>query len=424
MSTVQSSPLRVAVTVDLTPGPRAGGHVKCWERLARTALGFPEIDLTVFVSGPEEATAELGANVRFVALPPVFSTRRLSFLIGDIPDHTDLSPWHAGLARRLCDGFDVVHTTDAYFAFSRTAAGVSRRSGLPLVNSVHTATPELTRLFASQVVDRLCGSGRVGRFLTDVVRLPERAEEGKRATLLHYQSGCAYALVSRDDDRARATSVLPADRVRTLRRGIDRTMFTPDRRDRAWLAAEYGVPAEAVVVLFVGRMDPSKNIGQLAEAVRRAADSGAPLHLVCAGEGSQRAKVMGLLGNRAVCPGQIEPDRLGRIYASADLLALPSEIEVLGNVVLEGLASGLPVLVAERSGMGMLVDDGRTGLVVSGPGPEPWTEALTALARDPSRQASMRECVRRMPRTVLPGWDDVLSEDLLPVWRAASRSRP
>jgi glycosyltransferase involved in cell wall biosynthesis len=413
-------PLRVAVMVDLDWGPNAGGHVKCWERFAAAALDHPaDVDLTVFVSGSEIATTELGANVRFVTLPPVFSTQRLGWLTGNLPDHTDLSPWHWQLAERLTGKFDVLHTTDAFFAFAKTARRVAERTGVPLVNSIHTATPELTRLFARRALLRMAGGGRLGQWLVDDLRLPDRAGAAKVADLTRHQSACAYALVSRQIDADRAQTVLSSDRVRWLRRGADRGLFSPARRDRAWLRTAFGVPEDAVLLLYVGRLDPSKNVERLAEAVRLATAAGAPLVLLCAGEGHSRAQVAMTLDGRAFCPGRIEGEELARVYASADLFALPSEIEVYGNVVVEALASGVPALVAERGGMGFLVDPGRTGLVVSGDGPEPWARALVSLANDRARLASMREVVCQAAPRLLPAWDDVFLEDLLPVWRDA-----
>src|SRR5438874_5552023 len=106
-----SPPLKVGVLVDLDLTPEAGGHVKCWQRLAEAAVDCAELlDLTVHFSGPEPRRIELSSNVRYVVLPPVFSSARL---ICRVPDHTDLAPWHPRLARMLTD-YDLIHTTDAY----------------------------------------------------------------------------------------------------------------------------------------------------------------------------------------------------------------------------------------------------------------------------------------------------------------------
>ena len=109
-------PIRVAALVDLPRSPEAGGHVKCWERLAGAAAdGALPLDLTVYFSG-RDRTEVLGPGARLAHLPPLFSTAQLKFL-PYVPDHTDLAPYHPRLAREL-GAYDVIHTTDAFFAFA------------------------------------------------------------------------------------------------------------------------------------------------------------------------------------------------------------------------------------------------------------------------------------------------------------------
>src|SRR3954467_6922985 len=117
---VTARPLRVGVLVDLAWTSQAGGHVKCWERLSRAATELGgALDLTIHFSGAAPARRELTDTVRYVIERPVFSTQSLPFL-AHVPDHTDLAPWHPRLARAL-GRYDVIHTTDAYFAYARTA---------------------------------------------------------------------------------------------------------------------------------------------------------------------------------------------------------------------------------------------------------------------------------------------------------------
>src|SRR5579862_4098265 len=109
-------PIRVAALVDLPRSPEAGGHVKCWERLAEAAADAElPLDLTVYFSG-RHRTEVLGPGARLAHLPPLLSTAQLKFL-PYVPDHTDLAPYHPRLARELAD-YDLIHTTDAFFAFA------------------------------------------------------------------------------------------------------------------------------------------------------------------------------------------------------------------------------------------------------------------------------------------------------------------
>ncbi|HEY5209681.1 MAG TPA: glycosyltransferase [Stellaceae bacterium] len=413
--------LRVAVLVDLPLGAAAGGHVRCWERLAEAARDFPDrLDVTVHFIGPERARQDLSETVRYRIEPPVFSTRRLPFL-SHVPDHTDLAPWHPSLARRLGD-YDVIHTTDAYFAYARTAMVVGRRRNIPVVNSVHTNTPEYARLFTAQTIERLFGTGLVARLLLSRLDVAQRVERRMLRQLAAYQRHCAFALVSRPDQLAGVRATL-GDRAGLLRRGVDRRLFDPARRDRAWLERQYGIPAQRLVILNAGRLDRGKNIQLLAAAVDILLRRGVDAHLICAGDGVERLAVIERLGPRATCPGNVEPAELARLYAAADIFALPSRIEESANVLLEALASGLPVLVARDSGMGRAVRDRETGLVLPGGDPESWAQALMDLAAQPARRRAMGRAARDYADCVLPSWQDVLAQDLIPHWEEAARQR-
>ena len=413
--------LRVGVLVDLPLGVRAGGHVRCWERLAEAALGFAHrLDLTVHFAGPVSECRPLGETVRYAIERPVFSTERLRFL-SHVPDHTDLAHWHPALARAL-RRYDVIHTTDAYFAYARTAIRVGENAGIPVVNSIHTNTPEYARIFTAQTVERVFGKSILARLLLERVRIGERVEASMRRRLAAYQRRCAYVLLARPDEAAEARARLGA-RVGLLRRGIDHALFHPQKRDRHWLAEEYGIPPARLVLIYVGRLNRGKNVRLLIEAVAQCLTQGVDAHLLCVGEGDDRAEILRRLGPRATCPGAVAPAELARLYASADLFVFPSQIEESANVVREALASGLPALVASEGGMGRLICDA-TGCVLPGVSVAAWRDAIAALATEPQRRAAMRVAARRQAEDLVPSWADVLATDLLPVWQSVALRAP
>jgi glycosyltransferase involved in cell wall biosynthesis len=225
-----------------------------------------------------------------------------------------------------------------------------------------------------------------------------------RSRLAAHQRRCAFAFVSRPDELAGAQA-LTQGRAGLLRRGIDKTFFTPAKRRRA--------PDGRVVVLYAGRVNAGKNVGVLVEAI---AASSPDIHLVCAGEGAMRQEILGRLGSRASCPGNLDANALAESYASADLFAFPSTIEEHANVVQEALASGLPVLATES--MARSIDPGVTGLVLPADDPGAWAEAIARLG--PERRAPMGRAARAWAETRLPSWRDVVVEDLLPRWREAA----
>ena len=171
------------------------------------------------------------------------------------------------------------------------------------------------------------------------------------------------------------------------------------------------------MVLYAGRLNHGKNVGLVADAVASLVERGLPIHLLCAGDGDERATILSHLGPHASCPGNIEREKLARIYASADIFAFPSEIEEYANVVLEALASGLPVMVSARSSMGRLLIENLTGLVLPGGDAGAWAEAIAGLVKDSTRRLDMSHAARAYAERRLPSWDDVLGTDLLPHWR-------
>ncbi|HTB61453.1 MAG TPA: glycosyltransferase [Polyangia bacterium] len=413
--------LRVSVLVDLIHRPDAGGHVKAWEKLAAAAVGLAGLDLTVHFAGLVPGLRELADNVRYRFHRQAFSTARLPFL-SHVPDHTDLASHHPELARHLTDA-EIVHTTDAYFAYARTAERVARRRGVPLTSSVHTDTPRYTRLFTAATIERLFGPARLGHLLNDRLGLPERSEARMRRRLLRHQRLCAATLVSRPEEVGPLALLLAPRRVGLLRRGIDRALFSPAHRDRPWLESKFGIPAGRVVVLFVGRIDRGKNVLTLVEAVEALLRDGRPLHLFCAGEGPERSAVGARLGPAASCPGILPPAELARVYASTDVVAHPSEIEESSNVAREALASGRAFLTTEIVARGM-VTDGEDGVVVREGSPAAWSAALAGVADSAPLRERLGAAARRRAETTLPSWRDVLEQDLVSVWRQVHAGAP
>jgi glycosyltransferase involved in cell wall biosynthesis len=415
-------PTKVHVLVDLPRRPGAGGHVKSWERLAHAAADLDgALDLTVHFAGDAPGTHALSSHVRFETHRPIFSSSRLPFL-PEVPEHADLAPFHPGLARHL-EAADLIHTTDAYFVFARTAERVARRRKVPLVTSIHTDTPRYTAVFTAATIERLFGDGRVARLLTHGVGLPQRAEARMLRRFSEHQQRCAAVVVSRPDQLAPFSLRLGADRVSLLRRGVDRSLFRPAPPDRRWLESHFDIPPSRVVVAVVGRLDRIKNVMTIVEAMRLLAADGVPLHLLCAGEGPDRRAVFDSLGMRASCPGSVSPTDLARVYASVDVVAHPSRIEDTSNVVLEALACGRPLLVAAESGAARHVSDGRTGVVVEPNDPPSWAAALRRVAADAELRASLAAGAAAWAESAIPSWRDVLRDDLMAVWEAA-RARP
>ena len=294
--------LRVGVLVDLERGATAGGHVKCWERIAQAAtrLDLP-IDLSIHVQGENPETVELSERVRYIVRPPVLSTARWrSFDVG--ADHTDLAPVHLGVLRDLVK-YDVLHTTDAYFSYARTAAFVSRLWNKALVTSIHTDTPSYTRLYAERILRRLIPSQAIATWLVDRKKLPERFARRMRRKLERHVDRADWALIGE-----RTTADFAAEKASILRRGVDRSLFTPTRRNRAWLCNEYSISPTTKIVLFVGRLDEGKGVKILTQALKILASGGEDIVGMFAGRGPEADWINEQLGANGRVLGQVVPD--------------------------------------------------------------------------------------------------------------------
>ncbi len=131
-------------------------------------------------------------------------------------------------------------------------------------------------------------------------------------------------------------------RTRVLRRAVDTALFHPERRDEG-LRASWNVASDAPAVICVGRIAAEKNL-DLAVRAFRALQVGQPgARFIVVGDGPARA---GLAERNPdfVFTGTRRGDDLARHYASADLFVFPSRSETFGNVTLEALASGVPVV--------------------------------------------------------------------------------
>jgi glycosyltransferase involved in cell wall biosynthesis len=157
------------------------------------------------------------------------------------------------------------------------------------------------------------------------------------------------------------------EHLRIWPRGVDTTLFHPSRRSLAlreqWLGERAGLAEEPVILLYVGRVSWEKNLRLLIQAYRRMDHR--RCHLVIVGDGPAFAEVQKQLGGvPATFTGYLAGEDLAAAYASADVFAFPSYTETFGQVVLEAMASGLPVVGLEADGVCDLVRHQRSGLLM------------------------------------------------------------
>lgn len=162
---------------------------------------------------------------------------------------------------------------------------------------------------------------------------------------------------------------LPDSRVSVIYNGVDQERFHPANRGRyrAGMRAALGIEQDAWVVLFVGSGFERKGLGPLVEGFALVKDRESRLVVVGKGDAASYRALARHLGIAwRVVWARAQPD-VQRYYAAADAVALPALYEPFGNVHLEALASGLPVLASARAGGSEVVSHGRNGWVAENP---------------------------------------------------------
>jgi phosphatidylinositol alpha 1,6-mannosyltransferase len=202
-----------------------------------------------------------------------------------------------------------------------------------------------------------------------------------RAILRRFYSRCDMVLAPAESTAA----VLRAQRmtrdIAIWARGIDSERFNPERRDMGWRRT-LGIGDDEMVIAFLGRIVMEKGLDVFAEAIHALAERGVPHRVLVIGEGPANSWFEQQLP-QAVFVGQQTGDNVARALASADVLLNPSITETFGNVTLEAMACGLPVVAAIASGTSNLVRDGENGVLVDADDIDAFADALEAYARDP-----------------------------------------
>ena len=170
-------------------------------------------------------------------------------------------------------------------------------------------------------------------------------------------------------------------------RGIDHELWNPQRRDLEWRRG-LGIADDEIVVGFLGRIVMEKGLDVFAEAVDRLAQKGVKHRVLIVGEGPARDWFERRLPNAVFTGFQMGPD-LARAVASMDIFLNPSVTETFGNVSLEAMATGIPVVAARAAGSESIVQDGTTGLLVRPGAIEGYANALARLATDTGFRAQM-----------------------------------
>jgi glycosyltransferase involved in cell wall biosynthesis len=297
--------------------------------------------------------------------------------------HLPLPPFRR--ARRAVDAFrpDLVHVaTEATLGLALLRH--ARRREYPVVSSFHTNFDQYAAHYGVGFLNAL-----VWRYLRVFHNRTRETYVPSMATIRDLQSRGFERLV-----------LWP--------RGVDGALFRPDRPGREGVRAAIGAGPGDVVIGHVSRIAAEKNVAYLAEALRIVAAARPGVRLLIVGDGPARPELEERLGAAAHFAGYRRGDDLADHYAAADLFAFASKTETFGNVVLEAMASGLPVVALRAGGPGDIVRDGETGTLVDPDAPpDRFAAALLTLVDEPARRRAMAAAARAHAET--QSWDAIMA---------------
>lgn len=366
-------------------GGNAGGmNVYIAQTARRLADRGVEVDVFTRAASRRDAVATSpapGVTVHHVTAGPYGELSR-----AELADQ--LCPFTFGVLRAGAGHerahYDLVHAH--YWLSGQAGRLVAHRWGVPFVHTMHTMGKVKNAARSpgepAEPAERIAGE-------TQVVAAADRlvANTGREAGELVGLYGASPA------------------RVSTVSPGVDAAVFAPG--DRLAARARLGLPADAVLLLFVGRVQPHKGpdvlVAAAAGLLRRRPELTDRLRVAVVGGASgggslddlrDRAAELGIADAvRLVppCPQTVLADW----YRAATVTVVPSRSESFGLAAAESLACGAPVVAADVGGLSEVVTDGVTGALIDGHRPAAYAAAIDALTRDPGRYRAMRVAAAR-----------------------------
>jgi len=279
---------------------------------------------------------------------------------------------------------DLIHVLNP-FSLGLVGMKQARRLGVPLVASYHTDIP-----------------GFLERWGFDLLVEP------LWAYLLWLHGQADLNLCPSEATRAElAARHFP--RLKVWSRGVDATRFHPARRSAAWRHRLSQGHPDAPLLLYVGRLSPEKRVDWLQSVLTDLPE----VRLALVGDGPARPTLERLFDrSRVVFTGYLRGDDLANAYAAADIFVFPAANETFGNVVLEAMASGLPVVAARSGGPLDSVVEGETGLLFAPQDDAALRAAVRQMVHNPTLASQLGRAGRaRAQRLTWSGVLDRLADD-------------
>jgi D-inositol-3-phosphate glycosyltransferase len=293
------------------------------------------------------------------------------------------------------DYYQLIHSH--YWISGQLGWMISEQSGLPLVHTMHTMAKVKNQSLAA-----------------DEPAEPATREYGEEQVVRF-----ADALIANTDAEAAAlVSLYDAEpgKVQVVAPGVDLERFAPGR-GKAAARAELYIPGDALVLTFVGRLQPHKGpevlVRATADILRRHPELREKLIVIIMGGASgngvgEPAKLRDIASELGITDvlrfiPPVSREELPNWYRAADLICVPSYSESFGLVALEAQSCGTPVVATAVGGLRTAVADGVSGALVDGHDPRAWSAVICRLLMNPNTRLNLSVGALTHARNF--GWD-------------------
>ncbi len=235
---------------------------------------------------------------------------------------------------------DVIHVAEPallgiaglYYAGGKNGGALR----LPLVTSYHTDLPKYLHYYGLQFLEP---------WVWQILRIRHNRATVNLAT--------SHTMVQQLTEHG-------IERVAFWPGGVDTDLFQPSRRSAAMRDRLSQGHPDSPLLLYIGRLSAEKDL----ESLRPMLDAFPSARLALVGDGPHRLELEEYFaGMNVYMAGFLHGEELASAYASADVFIMPSRTETLGLVVLEAMASGLPVVAARAGGIPEMIEDGISGIL-------------------------------------------------------------
>jgi glycosyltransferase involved in cell wall biosynthesis len=299
------------------------------------------------------------------------------------PEHRLALPTQTSIRRELDEWRPTIIHAASPFGLGLAARRAARTLGIPFVSSYHTSWSAYTKFYGLGFL-----SDFAWRYLRWFHNGGDRTYAPTEATRKELEShGVTHTAI--------------------WSRGVDTVRFSPAHRSNT-LRARLGASENTVVCAYVGRLGAEKGLDVAMEGMHRVvARAGANVVFAIAGDGPYEAECRRLAPPGTIFMGRLSGRELSEFYASADVFTFPSATDTFGNVILEAMASGLPVIGADVGPTRELLSNTR-GLTFPQSSAEAFGDQVLALVLDRARRTTLARDALAFARTRT--WDAIFDE--------------